>query len=68
MRTLGLRRVAEAEVATIDRAARSYLEAYAAHHRLDIRFGVSVERLDRGPDGWRIRTSDGDLTISQNSS
>lgn len=38
-----------------------YLERYAAHHRLDVRTGVEVERVeptDRG--GWRLRTTAGD--------
>jgi putative flavoprotein involved in K+ transport len=40
----------------------SYLERFAASHRLDIRFGVHVQRLDRaaGRDGgWEIRSSSG---------
>jgi putative flavoprotein involved in K+ transport len=37
-----------------------YLEQYAAHHRLDIRTGVEVERIDRADDGgWLLRTTDG---------
>jgi putative flavoprotein involved in K+ transport len=31
-----------------------YLQDYSEHHRLDIRFGVEVRRLDRTPAGWRI--------------
>lgn len=38
-----------------------YLEDYARHHRLDVRFGVDVARVDRGPAGWRVVTADGDL-------
>jgi len=38
-----------------------YLEDYAAHHRLDVRFGSEARRIDR-PDGtWRVETSDGAL-------
>ncbi len=36
-----------------------YLELYAAHHRLDVRTGVAVARVE--PDeggGWRVRTDD----------
>jgi putative flavoprotein involved in K+ transport len=38
-----------------------YLEAYAAHHRLDLLLGRHVERLDRGEGGWVLRSSGGDL-------
>jgi cation diffusion facilitator CzcD-associated flavoprotein CzcO len=38
-----------------------YLEDYARHHRLDVRFGVSVDRIERTGDGWALRTSAGDL-------
>jgi len=34
-----------------------YLEEYARVHDLDIRFGVTVERID---PGWVVRTSEGD--------
>jgi len=37
-----------------------YLEDYAAHHALDVRFGTEVTRIDRD-DGWRIHTSTGVL-------
>ncbi len=37
----------------------SYLERYAAAHRLDIRPGVHVQRLDPVDDGWRVTTSAG---------
>ena len=36
-----------------------YLEEYAAS--LDVRLGTSVERIDRDGDGWRLRTSTGDV-------
>jgi putative flavoprotein involved in K+ transport len=35
----------------------AYLEGVAERERLDVRFGVSVTRIDRGPDGWDLRTS-----------
>jgi putative flavoprotein involved in K+ transport len=37
----------------------AYLERFAAHQRLDIRFGVHVRRLDRSLGGWRVATSAG---------
>jgi cation diffusion facilitator CzcD-associated flavoprotein CzcO len=37
-----------------------YLEAYARHHRLDVRTGVEVTRVDRGlHGGWLLRTAQG---------
>jgi cation diffusion facilitator CzcD-associated flavoprotein CzcO len=40
-----------------------YLESYARHHRLEVRFGVTAERVDRGDDGdWRVRTDAGDVS------
>lgn len=36
-----------------------YLEHYATHHRLDVRTGVEVERVERTGDGWRLRTAGG---------
>ena len=36
----------------------AYLEEYAAHHRLDIRFGTTVERVE--PD-WEVHTDGGTL-------
>src|SRR4051794_25028776 len=33
-----------------------YLERYARHHELDIRFGTAVERLDPAHGGWRLVT------------
>jgi putative flavoprotein involved in K+ transport len=39
-----------------------YLEDYARHHRLDITFGVSADRIDRTGNSWSISTSEhGDL-------
>lgn len=36
-----------------------YLEAYAAHHRLALRLGSGVTRVDRGPARWVVRLEDG---------
>lgn len=43
----------------------AYLERYAAHQRLDIRFGVQVQRLDPSPGGWRVATSTGAYQTDQ---
>lgn len=39
-----------------------YLELYAAHHRLDVRLGVEVVRLDPSPSGpgWTLTLADGE--------
>jgi thioredoxin reductase len=43
-----------------------YLETYAAHHRLEVRAGVEVRRIDpvgevaREARGWRLTTASGD--------
>jgi cation diffusion facilitator CzcD-associated flavoprotein CzcO len=34
-----------------------YLEEYAAQHGLEVRTGVSVERLERDADRWKLETS-----------
>jgi putative flavoprotein involved in K+ transport len=40
----------------------AYLERYAEHHRLPVRFGTALERIDRGGDDvWRLETSTGPL-------
>ena len=39
----------------------TYLEDYAVRHRLAVRFGTAVERIDRAVDGWRLDTSTGPL-------
>ena len=40
----------------------AYLENYAEHHRLPVRFETELERVDRGEDGlWRLETSAGPL-------
>ena len=36
-----------------------YLRLYAAHHGLDVRTGVEVERVERENGGWVVRTADG---------
>jgi putative flavoprotein involved in K+ transport len=48
---------AEGKWVSKDGVAR-YLEAYARHHRLDVRLRTEVARLDRGNSGW-IATTDG---------
>ncbi|MDQ4041086.1 MAG: NAD(P)/FAD-dependent oxidoreductase [Actinomycetota bacterium] len=42
-----------------------YLEEYARRGELDVRCGVSVERLDRGDGGWSVTTSEGVLRAPQ---
>jgi cation diffusion facilitator CzcD-associated flavoprotein CzcO len=39
----------------------TYLDAYAKHHRLDVRFGVEVRRIEMGPLEWVVRTADEEL-------
>src|SRR5687768_9910059 len=39
-----------------------YLEDYASSRALDVRFDTSVERIDRDGEGWRLRTSTGDVS------
>ncbi len=38
-----------------------YLDAYAEHHRLDVRLGVKVERIERDGERWRLETSGGEM-------
>jgi putative flavoprotein involved in K+ transport len=33
-----------------------YLEDYAAHHRIDVRFATEVQRLESASGGWQIQT------------
>ena len=47
-----------------DEAVR-YLESFAARHDVDVRFGLAVNRIDPGPDGWVISTSAEPLTARQ---
>src|ERR1700722_20779725 len=39
-----------------------YLESYVSRHDLKVRFGVTVDRIDRVADGWRLATSAGERT------
>ncbi len=39
----------------------AYQEAYARHHRLDVRHGTTVRRIDRAPGGFQLDTTAGDL-------
>ncbi len=41
-----------------------YLEDYTSHNELDVRLGTRVDRLDRDPDGWLVRSSAGDLAAA----
>jgi putative flavoprotein involved in K+ transport len=41
-----------------------YLEAYAAHHRLDIALQTEITRIDRGADNWVLRSPQGDITAT----
>ncbi len=38
-----------------------YLEDYAAHHRIDVRFGTQVRRVELSDEGWRVDTNGGVL-------
>jgi putative flavoprotein involved in K+ transport len=42
-----------------------HLERYAERHRLDVRLGVRVERIDATEHGWALRTSAGDAAARQ---
>jgi putative flavoprotein involved in K+ transport len=39
-----------------------YLVGYARHFGIEPRLGISVDRIDRDGDAWRLVTSDGDMT------
>ena len=44
-----------------------YLDDYARHHEIDVRTGVSVDRVDRdsmAPDAWTVHTSHGAFAAS----
>ena len=41
----------------------AHLEDVAARERLDIRFGVTVTRIDRGAEGWTLQTGAGPLHV-----
>ena len=38
-----------------------YLEDYAAHHRIDVRFGTQARRLEPADGGWLVETDREDL-------
>jgi putative flavoprotein involved in K+ transport len=38
-----------------------YQEQYAKHHGIESELGTTVERVDRFGDGWRVKTSKGDI-------
>jgi putative flavoprotein involved in K+ transport len=42
-----------------------YLEEYAVRHQLEVRLGTRLERIDRGHDGWLLRTSNGEISAGQ---
>ncbi len=37
----------------------AYLQRYAAHHRIDVRFGVTVDAVRPVPEGHRVAGTDG---------
>ena len=42
-----------------------YLDEYAAHHRIDVRTGVTVERIDRAETGdWVVHTTSGTFSAA----
>ena len=43
----------------------SYLEDYAVRHRLAVLPETRLQRIDRGPGGWFLRTSSGDIAADQ---
>jgi putative flavoprotein involved in K+ transport len=43
----------------------AYLEQYARERRLDIRLGVTAERVDREREGWRVVTDEDDILADQ---
>jgi len=43
----------------------SYLEEYAVRHRLAVLPETRLQRIDRGPGGWLLRTSSGDIAADQ---
>ena len=38
-----------------------YLERYAHHHRVPVRFDTEIERIERGDGRWRVKSSAGTL-------
>src|SRR5580698_1292252 len=41
-----------------------YLEAYTAHHRLEVRFDTTIDAIERDGDRWILRSPQGDLTAT----
>jgi putative flavoprotein involved in K+ transport len=41
-----------------------YLEDYAAHHQLDVRFGTEVRSITRGGGPWTVQTTQGSFDAS----
>jgi cation diffusion facilitator CzcD-associated flavoprotein CzcO len=39
-----------------------YLETYARHHELSIRFGMEIKRIERTGDGWSAYTDEGPIS------
>ena len=42
-----------------------YLQRYAAHHELDVRTSLDVERVDQEAAGWVVRTSTGPVAAKR---
>ena len=42
-----------------------YLEAYAERGGVEVRVNTLVDRIDRDPEGWTVRTPSGDVAASQ---
>lgn len=42
----------------------AHLETFTARHALDVRCGVTVDRLEQDRAGWRLRTDDRDVDAS----
>jgi putative flavoprotein involved in K+ transport len=38
-----------------------YLEDYAEHHKIDVRFGTQVRRVEASAGGWRVDTDGGEM-------
>jgi putative flavoprotein involved in K+ transport len=57
----GLRIAGTAEPWVAKERFAAYLQNYADFHQLEPRSGVTLERLDRSGDGWRVQTSAGPI-------
>jgi putative flavoprotein involved in K+ transport len=42
-----------------------YLRLYAAHHELEVRTSTDVQRVDRGNNGWVVKTAGGPLAAER---